>query len=248
MSSQDPSQSGGEGMITYWLAQGGYRGIIAARDRFDELTSRDLAARAIATLKARGTYDPAKHADADSYQPLTVAEHLEVLAIGEVLARHYRHPTCVDEAVKAGGSWTQIAEAVGSDEAQARKQYREWADSQHNLYVHYRRQVRHQRRRVRRGDQACLRATNCTEGRTRGRTMRHRPDRPRQGQQTGPGPTAHSPAGPRPPEYSIVPWVNEQLRDQIRRNNAALAQELQDRGQRGHRRTAGSTTELEAEP
>lgn len=137
MTSQDPSQPGGEGMITYWLAQGGYRGITAARERFDELTSRDLTARAIATLKARGTYDPAKHADASKYQPLTAAEHLEVLAIGEVLARHYRHPTYVDEAVKAGASWSQIAEAVGSDETQTRQQYRQWADGQHNLYVHY---------------------------------------------------------------------------------------------------------------
>ena len=137
MTRQDPGQSGGEGMITYWLAQGGYRGVIAARERFDELTSRDSTARAIATLKARGTYDPAKHADAARYQPLTAAEHMEVLALGEVLARHYRHPTYVDQAVKAGASWPQIAEAVGSDEAQARQQYREWADGQHDLYVHY---------------------------------------------------------------------------------------------------------------
>jgi hypothetical protein len=45
-----------------------------------------------------------------------------------------------------------------------------------------------------------------------------------------------------------VLWVSEQLRDQIRRNNAALAQELQDRGQWRHRRTAGPAAELEAEP
>jgi hypothetical protein len=78
--------------------------------------------------------------------------------------------------------------------------------------------------------------------------MRHRPDQPREGQQTGPDPTTHSLAGPRPPEYLIVLWVSEQLRDQIRRNNAALAQELQDRGQWRHRRTAGPAAELEAEP
>jgi len=45
-----------------------------------------------------------------------------------------------------------------------------------------------------------------------------------------------------------VLWVSEQLRDQIHRNNAALAQELQDRGQQRHRRTPGPTSELEAEP
>jgi hypothetical protein len=137
MTSQDPAQSGDEGMITYWLAQGGYRGVIAARERFDELSSRDHTARAIATLQARGTYDPAKHPDASTYQPLTTAEHLEILALGEVLARHHRHPTYVDQALKAGASWARIAEAIGSDEAQARQQYREWADGQRELHAYY---------------------------------------------------------------------------------------------------------------
>jgi hypothetical protein len=137
MTSQDPTPPSGDPTISYWLAQGGYRGITQARERFDELTGRETMSRAIATLKARGAYDPGRHPDPDTYQPLTAAEHLEVLAIGEVLARHYRHPAYVDQAVKAGASWTQIAEAVGSDEAQARQQYREWAHGQHDLYVAY---------------------------------------------------------------------------------------------------------------
>jgi hypothetical protein len=82
-----------------------------------------------------GTQTPA------STPPLTAAEHLEVFALGEVLARHYRHPAYVDQAVKAGTSWPQIAEAIGSDEAQARQQYREWADGQHDLYLSYKRQL-----------------------------------------------------------------------------------------------------------
>jgi hypothetical protein len=137
MTGQDPVPPSGEGTISYWLGQGGYRGIIGARERFEELTGRESMARAIAELKARGTYDPSKHADAGRYQPLTVAEHVEVLAIGEVLARHYRHPAYVADAVKAGASWTQIAEAVGSEEARVRQQYREWADGQHKLYIAY---------------------------------------------------------------------------------------------------------------
>ena len=137
MTSQDPSPPSGEGTITFWLAQGGNRGIIEARERYDELTRRDLSVRAYATLKARGTYDPARHGDAGKYQPLTAAEHLEVLAVGEVLARYYRHPASVDHAVKAGASWPQIAEAVGSDEVQVRQQYREWTDGQHRLHLRY---------------------------------------------------------------------------------------------------------------
>jgi hypothetical protein len=75
--------------------------------------------------------------------------------------------------------------------------------------------------------------------------MRYRRDPPRDNPRTGPEPTAHSLAGPRPPEYLIVLRVSEQLRDQTRRNNAALAQELPERG---HRRDAGSAAEREAEP
>jgi hypothetical protein len=75
--------------------------------------------------------------------------------------------------------------------------------------------------------------------------MRYRQDAPRKGQRTRPEPTAHPPAGPRPPEHLIVLWVSEQLRDQIRRNNAALAQELQHRA---HRRNVGPAAEREAEP
>ena len=63
-----------------------------------------------------------------------------------------------------------------------------------------------------------------------------------------PDPDAHPLAGPRPPEYVIVSWASEQLRDRIQRNNAALAQELQDRGRQRHRRRAEPDAEPEAEP
>ncbi len=122
---------------TYWQAQSGYRSIIEVGERFEELTTRELLARSYATLKARGTYEPHKHGDASKHQPLAATEHLEILALGEVLARYYRHPARIDEAVKAGASWSQAAEAVGSDEAIVRREYREWADSQHRLYADY---------------------------------------------------------------------------------------------------------------
>jgi hypothetical protein len=134
---QEPSQAGPEPPITYSQAQDAYPSTIQARERFDELTNRDLSARAYATLKARGSYDPARHGDADRHQPLTASEHLELLAIGEVLARHYRHPALVHQAVEAGATWSQIADAVGSGETQVRQQYREWADGQHRLYTSY---------------------------------------------------------------------------------------------------------------
>jgi hypothetical protein len=122
---------------TYDQAETGYRCTIDARERFEELSNRDLMVRAHATLKARGTYDPHKHGYADRYQPLTAAEHLEILAAGEMLARYYRHPALIDHAVKAGASWPEIAAATGSDEAKVRQGYREWADGQHRLYADY---------------------------------------------------------------------------------------------------------------
>jgi hypothetical protein len=137
MTGQDPSPPGREPVITYGQAQDTYPSTIEARQRFDELTNRDLCARAFATLKARDTYDPAKHGDVGKYQPLTTAEHLELLAAGEVLARHYRHPSLVHQAVQADATWPQIAEAVGADETQLRQQYRDWADGQHRLHIHY---------------------------------------------------------------------------------------------------------------
>ena len=122
---------------TYQQAESTYRATTAARERFEELTTRDLLARSCTNLKARGEYDPHKHVDPDQYPPLTAEEHLEILAAGEMLARHYRHPARVHQAVLAGASWPQIAAAAGTGEAQARRAYREWADGQHLLHADY---------------------------------------------------------------------------------------------------------------
>ena len=69
----------------------------------------------------------------EDYPPLTAAEHLEMLGLGEVIARHYRHPSQVHHTVMAGATWAQIAAATGGDPGQARQAYREWAEGQHQL-------------------------------------------------------------------------------------------------------------------
>ena len=121
--------------VTYDRLAGG--NIADQQDRHWQLALRDAMARAHATLRARGTYDPQQHGDTDKYAPLTADEHLEVLALGEVLARHYRHPTQVDRALQAGASWAQVAAATGADEATARREYRAWADGQRRLHQDY---------------------------------------------------------------------------------------------------------------
>jgi hypothetical protein len=58
----------------------------------------------------------------------------------------------------------------------------------------------------------------------------------------------HPLAGPRRPEYVLALWVSKELRDRIRRNNAALALERKGRGSRRHGYRAEPDAELEAEP
>ena len=119
--------------LTYREASDG--NIVDQIDRYRGLADRDVMARSIATLKARGTFEPNEHVNEEKFPPLTVAEHLEMLALGERIARSYRHPSQVDRAVKAGASWAQIAAAAGTTEDAARAAYREWAEGQHRLHA-----------------------------------------------------------------------------------------------------------------
>jgi hypothetical protein len=119
--------------ITYNQAAQRYGpGTIEARERYEELSGREHLARAYAKLRAAGTYDPAKHGAGDT-EPLTAAEYLELLALGEYLARSYKPSFEVDNALRAGATWAQIAEALDTDEAMARVAYRAWADGQHDM-------------------------------------------------------------------------------------------------------------------
>jgi hypothetical protein len=107
------------------------------RDRFHELNGRDLMARSLAKLQAQGIYDPRRHPDPAEYPPLTVDEHLELLALGEVIARFYRHPAYVHQAVMAGTAWPQVAAAVDSSAERVRPDYRTWAAGQRRLHQEY---------------------------------------------------------------------------------------------------------------
>ncbi|WP_329430619.1 hypothetical protein OG339_22225 [Streptosporangium sp. NBC_01495] len=105
-------------------------------ERYNELAARNASARARAELMARGTYDPARHG-AEDRPPLTVAEHLELLALAESIARTVRHPANVHHALLAGATWADIALALDSDAATLRRDYRQWADDQHDLNRHH---------------------------------------------------------------------------------------------------------------
>jgi hypothetical protein len=117
--------------VTYHEASGG--NIVAQEARYRELTQRDVMSAAIVTLKARGewTEDRARVLNPDDYPPLSVNEYLEVLALGAVIARYYRHPSQVHKAVRAGATWDQIAAAAGITAEAAASAYHEWAEGQH---------------------------------------------------------------------------------------------------------------------
>ena len=99
--------------------------------RYEELSDRNMMARSIANLKARGEYDQDRHPDPAEYQPLTAAEHLEMIALGEAIGFYYRHPSQVDGAARAGATWAQLAAARNTTEAAAQTAYRQWAAGQH---------------------------------------------------------------------------------------------------------------------
>jgi hypothetical protein len=100
------------------------------RARYEDLTDRSMMARSLATLQARGDYDADKHPDPAKYPPLTAAEHVELLALGEAIGFYYRHPSQVDHAVRAGASWDDIAAAANTTPESARTAYRQWARGQ----------------------------------------------------------------------------------------------------------------------
>jgi hypothetical protein len=119
--------------VTYHEAVTG--SIVDQEKRYRQLAEHNALAGAIAIGKARGTYEPSQYVNEEKYPPLTVAEYLEMLALGEVIARYYRHPSQVHEAVKAGATWDQIAAATGGEPNQARRAYAEWAEGQHRLHA-----------------------------------------------------------------------------------------------------------------
>jgi hypothetical protein len=106
--------------LTYEAASSRYAGTDAAYERFTELRMREVSALSENPVLSERS------------EPLTAAEHLEMLAAGEVLARYYqRHQDRIDRAVRAGASWEQVAAATGISAAQARQEYRDWIRQQH---------------------------------------------------------------------------------------------------------------------
>ena len=64
---------------------------------------------------------------------LAVVERLELLALGEVLARCFRHPAPVQRALAAGATWQQVADATGCTTGEALAAYLGWTDGRRQM-------------------------------------------------------------------------------------------------------------------
>ena len=111
-----------------------YRGTTAvpiceALMRYQLLARRDLLSKTAASSRPPGR----RHPGGAASEPLTVAERLELLALGEHLACRFRHPALIHYAVQTGATWPQIAAALDQVSFHARQDYANWADGQRAL-------------------------------------------------------------------------------------------------------------------
>ncbi|WP_331735153.1 hypothetical protein OG379_40215 (plasmid) [Streptomyces sp. NBC_01166] len=100
--------------------------LLTAVARYDALRTRDaLAAPLDEDDAATASPDPAE-------VPLRRSEALEMLALGEVIARKaaYGRQLSVRSARQAGASWSQIGAALGTSKQAAWEAHNRWIDEQ----------------------------------------------------------------------------------------------------------------------
>lgn len=96
----------------------------AAVERFDQLREREALAD-----------DPDGEDTGSPVRPLRLAESLELLALGEVIARKagYGRQLTIRAARASGGSWSQIGQSLGTSKQSAWELHRRWIDEQVGL-------------------------------------------------------------------------------------------------------------------
>ncbi|WP_329164254.1 hypothetical protein OG204_00760 [Streptomyces sp. NBC_01387] len=96
--------------------------LLTAAARYDALRARDALA---SPVDEDGPPDPGT-------EPLARGEALELLALGEVIARKagYGRQLSVRSARRAGASWSQIGAALGTSKQAAWEAHSRWIDEQ----------------------------------------------------------------------------------------------------------------------
>jgi len=84
-------------------------------------------------LLSRTARRPGRRHGPAAAKPLTIAERLELLALSERLACHFRNAVRIHLAVQAGATWPQIAAALGWESYLVRQGYSCWADGQRDI-------------------------------------------------------------------------------------------------------------------
>jgi hypothetical protein len=101
--------------------------LLTAAARYDDLRVREALASDVADVTDDDDSRPAP-----STPGLTREETLELLALGEVLARKaaYGRQLSVRSARRAGASWSQIGAALGTSKQAAWEAHGRWIDDQ----------------------------------------------------------------------------------------------------------------------
>ena len=103
--------------------------LLTAAARFDELRARDVLAPGADHVAGAQPLDP-------QASPLGKDEALELLALGEVIARiaSYGRQLTVRSARAAGASWSEIGAALGMSKQSAWEAHGRWIDAQARLH------------------------------------------------------------------------------------------------------------------
>jgi hypothetical protein len=107
--------------------------LLTAAARYDALRARDALAATAADLLDEPADSPVVALSGMPLDmPLDRSEALEMLALGEVLARKagYGRQLAVRSARAAGASWSQIGEALGTSKQAAWEAHNRWIDEQ----------------------------------------------------------------------------------------------------------------------
>ena len=101
-----------------------------------QLTLRAAVARYEQLRMRQALADPADPADDPEARPLSRQEALELLALGEVIARKAAQGRQLDvrAARAAGASWAQIGQALGTSRQAAWEAHLRWIDQQERIH------------------------------------------------------------------------------------------------------------------
>ncbi|MFI6085281.1 hypothetical protein ACIBBB_30680 [Streptomyces sp. NPDC051217] len=100
--------------------------------RHDALRTRDTLASPADEDDSPDSPNPSNPSDHPDTDALTRAESLEMLALGEAIARKagYGRQLSVRSARRAGASWSQIGAALGTSKQAAWEAHNRWIDEQ----------------------------------------------------------------------------------------------------------------------